>query len=189
MFRLGAITTGGKTNPSDNLSLTKRALVGWMSGSRTQRNGIALAEGFYDFRTKYFGWGPPWLAEPEGLSQNSVWLRTGRSREVRSPAEVKDFSSNFCVQTGSEAHPVSCKMGTGGGVLSPGVKSGQGVTLTTHPHLKPRSWRSSRRLHRCVVGLLYLYLHDWRRLAVPLYQLYPGICVITEENHGNPQSG
>jgi hypothetical protein len=25
----------------------------------------------------------------------------------------KDFSSNLCVQTGSEAHPVSCTMGTG----------------------------------------------------------------------------
>jgi hypothetical protein len=34
--------------------------------------------------------------------------------EVRSPAEAKDFSSNLCVQTGSEAHPASCTMGTGG---------------------------------------------------------------------------
>jgi hypothetical protein len=32
---------------------------------------------------------------------------------VRSPAEAKDFSSRLCVQTGSEAHPVSCTMGTG----------------------------------------------------------------------------
>jgi hypothetical protein len=59
---------------------------------------------------------------------------------VRSPAETKDFSSIFCVQTGSEAHPESCTMGTG--VLSPGVKSGQGVTLTTHRHLVPRSGMS-----------------------------------------------
>jgi hypothetical protein len=28
------------------------------------------------------------------------------------------------------------------GVLSPGVQHGQGVTLTTHPHLVPRSWMS-----------------------------------------------
>jgi hypothetical protein len=28
------------------------------------------------------------------------------------------------------------------GVLSPGVKRGRGVTLTTHPHLVPRSWMS-----------------------------------------------
>jgi hypothetical protein len=26
----------------------------------------------------------------------------------------KDFSSNLCVQTGSEAHPAPCQMGTGG---------------------------------------------------------------------------
>jgi hypothetical protein len=34
-----------------------------------------------------------------------------RAIEVRSPAKAKDFSS---VQTGSEAHPASCTMGTGG---------------------------------------------------------------------------
>jgi len=28
------------------------------------------------------------------------------------------------------------------GVLSPGVKRGRGVTLTTHPYLVPRSWMS-----------------------------------------------
>jgi hypothetical protein len=33
---------------------------------------------------------------------------------VRSPAEVKDFSSSLCVQTGSEAHPASCPVGAGG---------------------------------------------------------------------------
>jgi hypothetical protein len=27
-------------------------------------------------------------------------------------------------------------------VLTPGVKRGRGVTLTTHPHLVPRSWMS-----------------------------------------------
>jgi hypothetical protein len=39
---------------------------------------------------------------------------------VRSPAGAKDFSSNLCVQTDSEAHPASCTMGTGGPF--PGVK-------------------------------------------------------------------
>jgi hypothetical protein len=34
--------------------------------------------------------------------------------EVRSPTEAEDFSSNPCVQTGSEAHPASYPMGTGG---------------------------------------------------------------------------
>jgi hypothetical protein len=60
-----------------------------------------------------------------------------RAIGVRSPAGVKDFSSNLCVQTGSGAPPASCTMGTGG--LSPGVKRGRALTLTTHPHLVPRS--------------------------------------------------
>jgi hypothetical protein len=34
-------------------------------------------------------------------------------------------------KNGSEAHPASCKMGTGGPF--PGAKRGRGVTLTTHP--------------------------------------------------------
>jgi hypothetical protein len=60
---------------------------------------------------------------------------------VRPPAGIKDFSSNLCVQTGSEAHPASCKMGTVGPF--PGAKRGLGVTLTTYPYLVPRS-RMSR---------------------------------------------
>jgi hypothetical protein len=37
-----------------------------------------------------------------------------RKIEVQSPAEARDFSSKLCVQNGSEAHPLSCTMGTGG---------------------------------------------------------------------------
>jgi hypothetical protein len=62
--------------------------------------------------------------------------------EVRSPAETKDFSANLCVQTGSGAHPASNTMSRGGPF--PGAKRGRGVTLTTKPHLVPRS-RMSRR--------------------------------------------
>jgi hypothetical protein len=47
-----------------------------------------------------------------------------RSIGVRSPAGAKNFSSNFCVQTGSGAHPASCTVGTGG--LFPGVKARPG---------------------------------------------------------------
>ena len=43
------------------------------------------------------------------------------------------------VETGPGAHPASCRMGTG---PFPGVKSGLGVLLTTHPLLVPRSWKS-----------------------------------------------
>jgi hypothetical protein len=37
------------------------------------------------------------------------------------------------------AHPAFCTMGTGS---FPGVKSGRGVTLTSHPLLVPRSWKT-----------------------------------------------
>jgi hypothetical protein len=37
-----------------------------------------------------------------------------RAIGVRSPPGAEDFSSSPCVQTGSEAHPASCPMGTGG---------------------------------------------------------------------------
>jgi hypothetical protein len=37
-----------------------------------------------------------------------------RAIAVRSPAGTKDFSSDLCVQTSSEAHTASCPMGTGG---------------------------------------------------------------------------
>jgi hypothetical protein len=37
-----------------------------------------------------------------------------RAIQVRSPAEAKDFSSNFRVRTGSGAYPAFCPMGTGG---------------------------------------------------------------------------
>jgi hypothetical protein len=44
-----------------------------------------------------------------------------RAIGVRSPAGAKDFSSILCVQTGSVAHPASCKWVPG--VLSPGLKA------------------------------------------------------------------
>jgi hypothetical protein len=65
----------------------------------------------------------------------SDWLRTGQSGD-RIPVEAR-FSAP--VQTGPGAHPASCTMGTGS---FPGVKSGRGVTLTSHPFLVPWSWMS-----------------------------------------------
>jgi hypothetical protein len=53
---------------------------------------------------------------------------------------VKNYSSSFCVQIGSEAHPPFCPKVSQ--VLPRGI-SGRGVTLTTHLHLMPRS-RMSR---------------------------------------------
>jgi hypothetical protein len=43
------------------------------------------------------------------------------------------------IQTSPGAHPASCTMCTGS---FPGVESGRGVLLTTHPLLAPRSWKS-----------------------------------------------
>jgi hypothetical protein len=50
------------------------------------------------------------------------------------PDRDKIFLLASYVQTGSAAHPVQWVPV----VLSPGVKRGRGVTLTTHPHLVPR---------------------------------------------------
>jgi hypothetical protein len=50
---------------------------------------------------------------------------------LRSSAEAKDFSFSLCILTSSEAHPAFYPVSTG--ILSPGIKRGRGVTLTTHP--------------------------------------------------------
>jgi hypothetical protein len=76
------------------------------------------------------------------ISGSSVSIMSGyglndRAIEVRFPAGAKDFSSSLYVQTGSGAHQPPVQWVPG--VLSPGVKRGRGVTLTTHPHLVPRS--------------------------------------------------
>jgi hypothetical protein len=57
-----------------------------------------------------------------------------RAIGVRSPAEAKDLSSSLCVQTGSGAHPASCRMDTGG--TFPGGKARPGRDAD---HLPPSS--------------------------------------------------
>jgi hypothetical protein len=64
-----------------------------------------------------------------------------RASEVRYPAGANDFSSSLCVQTGSVSHPASVQWVQGD--ISPGIKRGRVVTLTTHHQLVPRS-RTSR---------------------------------------------
>jgi hypothetical protein len=60
-----------------------------------------------------------------GSQGSSVWLRAGRPGDRGStPGRGNRFSSSFCVQTGSEAHPDSCIMGTMGPF--PGVKARPG---------------------------------------------------------------
>ena len=68
-------------------------------------------------------------------SGSSVGIAT-ELRDGRSGIESRSGRDFPPVQTGPGAHPASCKMGTGS---FPGVKCGQGVLLTTHPLLVPRS--------------------------------------------------
>ena len=69
---------------------------------------------------------------------SSVGIVTEQGWTVRNRIPVGTrFSAP--VQTGTGAHPASCKMGTGS---FPGVKCGRGVLLTTHHLPVPRSWNS-----------------------------------------------
>jgi hypothetical protein len=65
------------------------------------------------------------LCEPgSSVSIVSGYGLEDRAIEVRSPAEVKGFSSSFCFQTGSGAHPASCTMGTEGPFLGAKARPG-----------------------------------------------------------------
>jgi hypothetical protein len=69
------------------------------------------------------------------------------------------------------------------GVLSAGVKRGRGVTLTTHPHLVPRSWMSRRyassppqappwRVEGLLYAFTYIILHCAMSLANSAIRLF-----------------
>jgi hypothetical protein len=108
------------------------------------------------------------MCEPCSLvSIVSVYRLDDQAIEVRSLAGPKDFSCSLCVQTGTGTSPASCTMATG--VPFPVLKRGQGVMLTTHPHLVPRSWMSRsytscppKRLHGvwqdCFTFFYYIYV-------------------------------
>jgi hypothetical protein len=54
-------------------------------------------------------------SEPgSSVSIVSDYGQDDRAIEIRSSVEAEDLSSILCVQTGSESHPASCTMGTGG---------------------------------------------------------------------------
>jgi hypothetical protein len=84
---------------------------------------------------------------------------TGRSKfDPRQRQRIFPVTSVSRPALGSTQPPVQWVPG----VLSTGLKRGRGVSLTTHPHLVPRSSTSSRhtsspplRLHRCAEGLLF----------------------------------
>ena len=104
------------------------------------------------------------------------------------------------VQTGPEAHPASCTMGTGS---LPEVKSGRGVTLTIHPLLVPWSRKSSvipllplravqpvQSLSACTVQL-YLYSpygpYSLYRASVPVQYSYTSTSLIGRTACTEPQ--
>ena len=71
-------------------------------------------------------------------SSSSVSIAT-ELRAGRSGIESRWGRDFPPVQTSPGAYPASCKVGKGS---FPGVKSGRGVLLTTHPLLAPQSWKS-----------------------------------------------
>jgi hypothetical protein len=94
------------------------------------RSTMFHGEGFIICKLKI--WLTPTHLWAGKLSRYSDWLRAGWSGD-RILVRSRFYSP---VQTGPGAHPASCTMGTGS---FPGVESGQGVTLTPHPHLVLRS--------------------------------------------------
>jgi hypothetical protein len=118
-----------------------------------------------------------WCSEPgSSVSMVSGYGLDDRAIEVPSPAEAKDFSCSLCVQTGSGAHPSSFTMGTGGPFH--GDKRGRSVTLTTHPHVVPRS-RMSRSytsppsaLVACIVTVLALALPVYSCRCIENWRLF-----------------
>jgi hypothetical protein len=88
-------------------------LVGWLKVSRS--NSVSIVSGY-------------------GLDDWAI--------EVRSPAEVEGFFPVASVSRPALG-PTQPPVQWASGVLSPGVKCGRGVKLTTNPHLVPRS-RMSR---------------------------------------------
>jgi hypothetical protein len=68
-----------------------------------------------------------------------IWLRAGRPEfDPRQGQRIFPLSSVSRPALGPTQPPVQWVPD----ILSPGIKSGRGVMLTTHSHLLPRSWMS-----------------------------------------------
>jgi len=104
-----------------------------------------------------YNYGLPYF--PVSGPGSSVGLATGY--RLDGPGIESQLGARFSapVETGPEAHPASCTVGTG---VFPGVKSGRGVTLTPHPLLVVWS-RKSR-----AMPLLPLWAIGLYRASVPV---------------------
>jgi hypothetical protein len=102
------------------------------------------------------------------------------------PTEAEDFSSSFCVQTGSGAHPASCPMGTGGsfpgGKARPGrdADHSQWVGAITPPPPAP-SWGGAEQLYIYQIQ----FNVSFNIFISCLYSLY---CVISELCNGSNET-
>jgi hypothetical protein len=80
-----------------------------------------------------------WYQKITGVLANNIWLRAGLQGDRGSipgrDERIFPLASVSRPALGPTQPPVQWVPG----VLSPGLKHGQGVTLTTHPHLVPRS--------------------------------------------------
>jgi hypothetical protein len=73
------------------------------------------------------------------LSQYSVWLRTGRPGDRDSIPGRGKMVFPLASLSRPALGPTQPRVQWVPGVLSPGVKRGRGVMLTTHAHKVPRS--------------------------------------------------
>jgi hypothetical protein len=101
------------------LSICNSSLVSWVA-VQYGTTAALLFDLFTLLTEEIWSWG-------SSVSIVSYYRLDERGTGVLSLAE--DFSSSLCVQTRSEAHPAPYLMGTGG--YFPGIKCGQGMTLTT----------------------------------------------------------
>jgi hypothetical protein len=90
---------------------------------------------FFEVRTELLTVIIPYCEPGSSVSIVSDYGLDDRPIGVRSPGGAKDFSSNLCVQTSSEAHPASCTVGPGGPF--PEGKARPGRDADHSPHLVP----------------------------------------------------
>jgi hypothetical protein len=101
--------------------------------------------------------GPKYSYVCHGTSHNSsvgIATRLQAGFRITFTVEARDFSLLHNVQTGSEAHPASYKMGTGDFSLR--VMCNRGVKLTTHLNLVQRLRMVELHLHSpiCLHGVV-----------------------------------
>jgi hypothetical protein len=114
--------TGVKSRPGDRLSWLRFLYFSSVRPGECRDSTLKLGHDYFLPNNFHFIFDLlPFVSRV--FRQYSVWLRAGRQGDRRSiPGRGERIcSSILCVQTGSEAHPASCTMGTGG--TFPGAKA------------------------------------------------------------------